>query len=130
MQNNTIFLYITVFLTLLHLESSAKQYSDSLWTLEQCITTAQEQNYQVRKKEQDLETGHINTRQAKGALTPTLYGNANNNWNFGRSIDPFTNQFTNSTIIAQNYSLNSSWILFKAFKIKKTFNTTVLKCER
>lgn len=120
MQNNTIFLHITAFLTLLLVESSASPLTDSLWTLEKCITTAQEQNYQVRKKEQDLETGRINTLQAKGNLTPTLYGSANNNWNFGRSIDPFTNQFTNSTVLAQNYSLNSSWILFQGLQNQKT----------
>lgn len=120
MQNNTIFLYITVFLTLLTLESSSKALADSLWTLEKCITTAQEQNYQVRKKEQDVETGRINTRQAKASLTPTISGTASNNWNFGRSIDPFTNQFTNSTVLAQNYNLNSSWILFQGLQNQKS----------
>jgi len=120
MQNNTIFLYITVFLTLFTLESSAKYLADSSWSLEKCITTAQEQNYQIRKKEQDVETGSINTRQARGSLTPTVSGSATNNWNFGRSIDPFSNLYTNSTVLGQNFNLNSSWILFQGLQNQKS----------
>jgi outer membrane protein len=120
MQNNTIFLYITVFLTLFRLESSAYAMSDSLWTLEKCIQKAQEENFKIKKQEQDVENGNINARQAKANLTPTVYGTANNNWNFGRSIDPFTNQFTNSTILAQNYGVTSSWILFQGFQNQRS----------
>ena len=129
MQNSTIFLYITVFLTLFHLESSANSLSDSLWTLEQCIKTAQEDNYQIKKQQQDIETGTINKHQAKAMLTPTVYGTANNNWNFGRSIDPFTNQFTNSTILAQNYGVTSSWILFQGFQNQRSiqYNNSELR---
>ena len=129
MQNSTIFLYITVFLTLFHLESSANSLHDSLWTLEQCIKTAQDDNYQIKKQQQDIETGTINKHQAKAMLTPTVYGTANNNWNFGRSIDPLTNQFTNSTILAQNYGVTSSWILFQGFQNQRSiqYNNSELR---
>lgn len=50
------------------------------------------------------------------SVLPSLNGNANHNYNYGRSVDPLTYEFVNEKIESGNFGLNSSLTLFGGFQ--------------
>ena len=89
-------------------------------SLEQCILYAQSHNIQVKQSDLNLQLQNANYLQAKANVLPSLNANASHSYNYGRSIDPFTNQFTTNQVISDNFSLSGNLVLFSGFQ---NFNT-------
>jgi outer membrane protein len=88
---------------------------DSL-SLEQCIRYALAHNTQLQRAENDLMQQSNSYNQAKANLLPTLNGSATNNYNYGRTIDPATNQFINQQSQTNYFSLNADWVIFSGLQ--------------
>ncbi len=99
------------------------------FTLKQCIDYAWANHPQVKTLVQGNSITTEQLEQLKAAAQPSLYFNASQNMNTGRSIDPFTYQYTNSNIFSNNFSLNSSVTLFSGFKYKYSKEQTQLLVE-
>ncbi|OFY82242.1 MAG: hypothetical protein A3F72_09425 [Bacteroidetes bacterium RIFCSPLOWO2_12_FULL_35_15] len=82
------------------------------WTLETCIDYALKNNIQIKQSELNTELSEINLTQSKANLLPSLNGNASHTYNYGRTIDRFTNQFATQQVLSQNLSLSSDVTLF------------------
>jgi outer membrane protein len=85
------------------------------WTLEECIGYALKNNL-------DIETGRITTQanreklaQAKRNLLPAFGANTSYDINFGKSVDPNTNDVTYNSFSSNSYSLYGSVPLFNGF---------------
>jgi len=90
------------------------------WTLEECINHAVEQNISVKRTEMNLESSSINLMQSKYSRLPSVNANASNTYNFGQTIDPFTNQFATNTVRSNSFFLNAQVTVFNGFQ---TLNT-------
>jgi outer membrane protein len=90
------------------------------WTLKECIEYAIEHNLQISQSNLQVEQNRITALQNKAAAIPTLNGQANHTYNFGRRIDPFTNQFATNRVLSQNFSLSSSVNLFSGLSNTQT----------
>jgi outer membrane protein len=90
------------------------------WDLAKCLEYAQQNNFQIQKAENNIRTTGANLDQSRAAQLPALNGSASHNYNFGRTIDPFTNQFTNSRVRSNNFSLVSTVNLFSGFQLRYT----------
>ena len=86
------------------------------FSLKQCIEYAWMNNLDVRQFVLNSESSSIDLKQSKSNILPSLSANAGQNYQFGRSIDRFTNQFSNQTIRSNNYSLNANLLLFGGFQ--------------
>lgn len=95
---------------------SVAQNAPAPWTLQKCIDYALKNNIQIRQSEITRETYAATLVQDKASLLPSLNANASHSYNFGRTIDPFTNQFANSMVLSQNFSLSSSLVLFNGLQ--------------
>lgn len=84
--------------------------------LKQCIEYAWMNNLDVRQYILNSESSNIDLKQSKSNILPSLSANAGQNYQFGRSIDRFTNQFSNQTIRSNNFSLNANLLLFGGFQ--------------
>lgn len=119
------------FCTLLFLLSFFLQGNDALaqkaWSLQECVDYALENNLTVKRSEVSAELTEVNFQQSKYALLPSLNASAGRNYNFGRTIDPFTNQFTTSQVESDNLSLNSSLIIFNGFQLRNTLQQSRLE---
>jgi outer membrane protein len=73
-------------------------------------------NLDVRQFILNSESSNIDLKQSKANILPSLSANAGQNYQFGRSIDRFTNQFSNQTIRSNNFSLNANLLLFGGFQ--------------
>ena len=86
------------------------------FSLKQCIEYAWMNNLDVRQFILNSESSNIDLKQSKANILPSLSANAGQNYQFGRSIDRFTNQFSNQTIRSNNFSLNANLLLFGGFQ--------------
>lgn len=101
------------FLALAPSVSSAQQ----AWTLQRCLDHAFEHNIQIKLGELGETSAAIGTQSAQGAFLPNLNGNLSHGYNFGRTIDPFTNQFVESAAIRSNsFGLSTGMVLFNGFQ--------------
>lgn len=93
------------------------QEAKKIWTLREVVDHAVSNNLTVRRSTYGVQTGEINSLQAKMAMAPTVNGSANYGYNWGRNIDITTNQFVVERINTINMSLNSSLLLWNGFRL-------------
>ncbi len=92
------------------------QNNEQVWTLEKCIEYAKDHNIELRKTHLQYESAKIDLNIAYGNLLPTINARYSNAFNYGRSIDPLTNTYTNQEINTNTYSITSTLPLFASFK--------------
>lgn len=90
------------------------------WTLRRCIDHALEHNIQIMQGELSAKLSRQDVIQSKAAALPTLNGFATHSYNFGQTIDRYTNQFAQDRVRSNNFSLNSSVTLFNGFQTVNT----------
>ncbi len=90
------------------------------WSLEECINYAIENNIQVQQSGLNVQIAEQNFAQSKYNTLPSLNGSASNVYNFGQTIDPFTNSFATTQVRSNQFGLSSSFNLFNGFQ---TINT-------
>lgn len=84
-------------------------------SLEKCYELIKS-NPQVQRLKYNSELSTLTVEQLKANRIPSLMASASQNINFGRSIDPFTNQYVQTQILSNNFSLNASLVLFNGFQ--------------
>lgn len=97
-----------------------KLSAQETWSLNRCINYAIENNIGLKKMEVATLMAQEDYNQSKRNLLPELNATSSVGWNFGRSIDPNTNDFVNTGFFNNSYGAGTSVTLFNAFK---QFNT-------
>lgn len=82
------------------------------WDLPQCIDYALKHNITLKQAALNSEINKNNTLQSKAAILPSINAGAQHNYNFGQTIDRFTNTFANTQVLSQNFYLSSSVVLW------------------
>ncbi len=95
-------------------------FSQKIWTLEDCINYALDNNLDIKKQLLAVETNKADLLQSKLGMLPDLNANATNVWNFGQTIDMYTNTFATNTVRSNNFYIQSSMVLFSGLQ---KFNT-------
>ncbi len=105
-------------LTILFIFTSILAYSQEQkqWTLEDCINYALENNLSLETSKLDLAISEISQKYSKYSHLPTLNATGTHGYNWGQSIDPFTNEFATDRVRSNNLYLSSSWTLFSGFE--------------
>lgn len=88
-----------------------------IWTLKELVDYAITNNLSVKRSTYGVESSEINALQAKMAMLPTLNANGNYGLNWGRTIDPTTNIFTENKVKSSNIGANSSLLLWNGFRL-------------
>ena len=112
------------FIILLLMAASAQ---GQVMTLNECMRYAISSSTKIRIRQAAIDDARIARRDAALALfTPTVNANTNAYYNFGRSIDPQTNTYFNTTSFHNSYGISAGYTLFDGFqavnnyKISKT----------
>lgn len=117
-------LYISLFACLFTLGLSAQ--NDTEWTLERAVEYALANNLQVKQLNNIADIARINQQQAINNRLPTASGSTNVGAQFGRTIDPTTNEFNQQTIGFQGYQLNFGVTLYNGGLIKNSLRQAEL----
>ncbi len=113
-----VLLLVVVFC--ISLGSTFSQDSRKL-TLKECVEIALEKNLRIKRSVYNVETFRVNLLQSKGSFLPSFNSTGTYQANFGRAINPVTNQFVDKNSTQISPSLNSSVVLFNGMRIQNSF---------
>jgi len=86
------------------------------WTLDDCINYAYEHNIQVQQNILDMRIAEQDLKASKYSVLPNLNGSAAHIYNFGQTIDPFTNTFATTQVRSNQLGLSSTLTIFDGFR--------------
>jgi outer membrane protein len=90
------------------------------WDLRRCVEYALENNISVRQADVQARIYALTYVQSKLSRYPSLNMQNSVGYQFGRSIDPSTNQFTTQKFLFTNHTLNMNFDIFNWFSKRNT----------
>ncbi len=104
--------------------------TQKIWTLEECISYALENNIIVKQAELQKNSSEVNYMAEKSSRLPNLTGNASQNFTNGNSIDPITSDFVSQQINSTSVGLNSQVTLFQGNQINNQIKQSKLLVDQ
>lgn len=100
--------------------------SQTVYDLNTCISRALENNISLKQSALNLRNQEQEVLRNKGQVLPSLNGFASHSYNWGQRIDPFTNQFANSRVRSNSFSINTSFTLFQGFQVQNQIKKSII----
>ncbi|BDD02912.1 TolC family protein [Aureibacter tunicatorum] len=116
-------------IAMLCLVLGGKANGQALRTLEECITYGLENNLELKGEVLKMRHAELDLSESKWSFTPRLNMYADAGYNFGRSIDPNTNQYSENQFFNHSQSINAQWELFNGFAKIKDFKSRKLSLQ-
>ena len=111
---------------LLIFNCTGKLYAQQPWTLQQCIDQALKYNIQIKQSSLNNDLNKVQVTQNTAAMFPSINGSTSQTHFFGRSIDPYTNVYTNQEVRSNTFGLNGSLSLFEGFQVQNLLKESKL----
>lgn len=108
----------------------ASDTSPKIWSLEDCITYALENNITVKDAALNTNSAEVDYSKAKSSRLPNLFGSASQNFSNGNSIDPITSNYVTDQIHSTNVGINSNMTLFQGNQITNQIKQNKLLLEQ
>lgn len=108
---------------------SLNMWAQQLWTLDRCLSVAEERNLMLRNVALDAELATKAHEQAYWSFLPNLNGGASHGYNWGRTIDQYSNTFATDRVGTDNLYLSSDMILFQSGRKIQQLKRTALDEE-
>jgi len=90
-------------------------HAQEVITIQQAVERMLQNNLNIKQSSLDVQTAETYLQQSKADLYPSLNGGLDNSFNFGRSLNPATNQLVTQNFFSGNGSLSTSVDLFGGF---------------
>lgn len=110
----------TIIIFSLIITSSIFTNAQKTWTLQACIDYALANNIQIKQQELSEQLAKVNLLQSKTSLFPSLNANVSHAYNYGKTIDMYTNNFATERVQSDNFYVSSSVTLFSGFQLLNT----------
>ena len=94
--------------------------AQEVWTLERCIEYAREHSLNIKQADYNVDLAHVNARQARLERLPNLSASVAGGLQWGRTIDPTTNDFNNQRISFNSYSLSANAMVYGGGRISNS----------
>lgn len=109
--------------------SAIAQEADSaqdpnIWTLKQCVDYALRNNLTIKRSVLDVEGAEIDYDLSRWALLPSLNASVSYGYNWGRSLNPVTYEFTTQELNSINPGAQSSVTLFNGLQLQNRIRQT------
>ena len=115
------------FLTTLFLMTGANLTAQDTVTmnLKECMRYAVEHSTKMRIQQADNRDAQINRRDAiLAAFTPSIDAGSSASFSFGRSVDPETNTYIQTTSFANGFNASASMVVFNGFQAVNNLKIT------
>ena len=99
---------------------------ERVWSLEECIIYAQDNNIDIKKQFLYIKEGEETVLQSKLNLLPSLNGYAFHGYNWGKRVDPFTNEFATDRVRSNNFYASADLTLFNGLQKLNTMKQNQL----
>jgi outer membrane protein len=104
----TVLILISLFPVLL--------YGQTNWSLQNCVDSAVMNNPEMRLLDLDVSIASTNAKASQWNFLPSMNANASHGYNWGQTIDLFTNTFATDRVRYNNFYLSSSVTLFEGLQ--------------
>lgn len=116
MQKTISFILLVLIPSLSLTAQQTQTAPNKVWTLKECVDFALEENLAVKQSRLNNEFNEQNQLQSYGNLLPNVSGNATHIYNYGQTIDPYTNTFAADLVRSNNFRLGANWTLFNGMR--------------
>lgn len=111
-------------------QDASTKTASKVWSLEDCITYAIENNITVKDAALNKSIAEIDYSKAKSSRLPNLFGSASQNFSSGNTIDPITSSYVTDQINSTNVGVNSSMTLFQGNQISNQIKQNKILLEQ
>lgn len=111
------FIISLIFAQVTFAQDTSVNSKPKVWSLEDCITYALENNITVKEATLDKNIAEVDYNSAKSLRLPNLNASASQNFSNGNTIDPITSDYVTDQIHSTNVGINSSVTLFQGNQI-------------
>jgi len=101
-------------------------FAQEKWGLRRSVEYAWQNNLNIKQQEIQAALAGVSEKQAKNSVYPNANFSTNAGVQFGRSVDPTTNQFTTTQLLFQQYSLNTDITIFNWHRVKNSIRAAQL----
>ncbi|QNK77730.1 TolC family protein [Winogradskyella undariae] len=126
--------YILILVLLLAKLSFAQETPETfvkkVWSLEDCISYAIENNITVKEANLNKELAEVDYNATKSSRLPNLFGSASQSFSSGNTIDPITSDYVTDQIHSTNVGINSSVTLFQGNQITNQIKQSKLLLDQ
>lgn len=91
---------------------AARAQTSKIWTLEECIAYAGDNNIQLAQSRLNVESAAVDFFQSKTAFAPNISGSLFAGYNFGQRLDQYNLVFVNQRTTSANVGVNGNLLLF------------------
>src|SRR5690348_17179315 len=105
--------------------ASGVHAQQNTWDLRRCVEYAIANSISVKQADVVARTSALNAKLFRAEALPNVGFNTSGGVNFGRSIDPTSDQYTTNSVFFQSYNLQSGITLFNFFMIKNDIKSAV-----
>lgn len=109
---------------------TVKAQENEVWTLEECINYALDNNINIKKQYLNITFQEEVLLQSKLGILPNFNGYASHGYNWGQRVDPFTNQFATDRVRSNNLFLQGDLNLFSGLQQLNTIKRNKLDLEK
>jgi len=110
--------YLITFICILLMYGTTS--SQEKFSLDDCILYALENKMELKREYLNVKSAKLNMQASSKLKNPDLRAGLNTFWNYGRTVDPTTNNFVNSTLFVNNYSIRSTALLWNHGRLKNS----------
>ncbi len=110
---------ITLILGALIVSGFTTVRAQNVWTLQQCVEYALENNIQIKQQVLGTQYGENQVKQAKSNMLPNLNANLGNDFSFGRSLT-YENTYKNTNSTSVSGALSTNVTLFNGMVLSNT----------
>ena len=125
-----ILIIVLLFAKLSFAQENPTDSSQKIWSLEDCIAYAIENNITVKEASLNKELADVDYNATKSSRLPNLFGSASQNFSSGNTIDPITGDYVTDQIHSTNVGINSSITLFQGSQITNQIKQSKLLLDQ
>lgn len=119
---------LTLFFGVLLVSSIVSVDAQNVWSLQQCIDYAIENNIQIKQQALNTQYNENQIKQAKSDRLPNLNASFSNDYNFGRSLT-YENTYENTNSASVSGSLSTNMTLYNGSVLRNTIKQKELDLE-
>ena len=116
-------------ITLLACMLSVSLLAQETWSLEKCIRYAQQNSLTMKQAQYNIRNAELTAKQSKFERLPNLNASSGAGYQFGRTIDPATNEFGTQRIGYHTISANTNVVVYAGNQINNSIKQSQLDLE-
>ncbi|WP_348822619.1 TolC family protein [Flavobacterium aestuarii] len=102
------------------------QAQTKVWTLEECVRYALDNNITIKNSELDVKNADIDKKDAFGRYLPSVNGSASHSWNIGLNQDVTTGVLRNQTTQYSSVGITAGVDIYKGLQNQNTYRRAKL----